>query len=207
MTLQSERLYLYPIWIRLWHVFNALLCLTLIITGLSIQFSNPTLVVKFKLAVSIHNIVGVALGLNYIIFFIGNLFTINGAYYLIEVTGFMKRLMSQLRYYTLGIFKKENPPFPVTKDSKFNPLQQFSYVVTMYILIPLSILSGLGLLYPEIPVRHLLGISGLDWTDLIHLFVGFFITIFMCIHIYFCTIGKTPISNFKSIIDGYHESH
>jgi len=207
MTHQSERLYLYPVWVRLWHVLNALLCLTLIITGLSIQFSNPTLVVKFKLAVSIHNIAGVALALNYIIFFIGNLFTINGVYYLIEVKGFMKRLMSQFRYYTIGIFKKENPPFPVTKDNKFNPLQQFSYVATMYILVPLSILSGLGLLYPEIPLKNFLGISGLDWTDLIHLFVGFFITIFMCIHIYFCTIGKTPTSNFRSIIDGYHESH
>lgn len=207
MTHQPERIYLYPVWIRLWHVLNALLCLILIITGISIQYSNPTLVVKFKLAVSIHNIAGVALALSYIIFFIGNLFTSNGVYYLIEVKGFIKRLMAQARYYSWGIFKKENPPFPVTRENKFNPLQQFSYVATMYILIPLSILSGLGLLYPEIPVKDFLGISGFDWTDLIHLFVGFFITIFLCIHVYFCTIGKTPLSNFKSIIDGYHSSH
>jgi thiosulfate reductase cytochrome b subunit len=207
MNHQDERIYLYPVWIRLWHVLNALLCLTLIITGLSIQYSTPTVTVKFKLAVSIHNIAGVALALNYIIFFIGNLFTSNGAYYLIEVKGFMTRLMIQFRYYTYGLFKKENPPFPVTKDCKFNPLQQSSYVAAMYILVPLSILSGFLLLYPEIPVKDFLGISGFDWTDLIHLFVGFFITIFMCIHIYFCTIGKTPKSNFKSIINGYHESH
>jgi thiosulfate reductase cytochrome b subunit len=26
----------------------------------------------------------------------------------------------------------------------------------------------------------------------------------MCIHLYFCTFGKTAFSNFKSIINGYH---
>jgi thiosulfate reductase cytochrome b subunit len=29
----------------------------------------------------------------------------------------------------------------------------------------------------------------------------------MCVHVYFCTIGKNPTSNFKSMINGYHESH
>jgi thiosulfate reductase cytochrome b subunit len=29
----------------------------------------------------------------------------------------------------------------------------------------------------------------------------------MLIHIYFCTIGATFVSNFKSMITGFHESH
>ena len=57
----SERLYLYPVWIRIWHMTNAFLCLVLIITGLSIQFSNPGTVVKFNAAVSVHNIAGIIL--------------------------------------------------------------------------------------------------------------------------------------------------
>ena len=200
----NDPLYLYPVWIRLWHVLNALFCLTLILTGLSIQFSNPSITVKFNVAVTIHNVAGVLMSINYVIFFIGNLFTKNGAYYVIEVKGYYQRLKTQFHYYTIGVFKKEKAPFPVTLDSKFNPLQQFSYVAIMYILIPLSILSGLGLLYPEITVSSLLGISGLDYTDLLHLFCGFIVTIFMFIHIYFCTFGKTALSNFKSIITGYH---
>ena len=200
----NEPLYLYPIWIRLWHVLNALLCLTLIVTGLSIQFANPTITVRFNVAVVIQNIAGVLLSINYIIFFIGNLFTKNGAYYVIEVKGYFKRLKTQFHHYTVGVFRKEKAPFPVTPDSKFNPLQQISYVGVMYIIIPLVILSGLGLLYPEITVHSLLGISGLDYTDLLHLFCGFMVTLFLCIHVYFCTFGKTAISNFKSIVNGYH---
>lgn len=207
MNNTAEKLYLYPIWIRIWHMANGLLCLILIITGLSIQFSNPSVVVKFKAAVAVHNIAGILLAFSYIVFFIGNLFTGNGSYYVIAVRGFIGRLMAQFRYYTFGLFRNEHPPFPVTKENKFNPLQQFSYVAVMYVLIPLMILSGLGLLYPEITVNSVMGASGLDLTDLLHIIAGFLVTIFLCIHVYFCTIGKTPVSNFKGIINGYHEPH
>jgi thiosulfate reductase cytochrome b subunit len=207
MNHQTERLYLYPVWIRIWHMANALLCLTLIVTGLSIQFSNPGTVVKFKAAVSVHNIAGITLTISYAIFFIGNLFTANGAHYVIPVRGFLSRLQKQFHYYTIGLFKKENPPFPVTEEDKFNPLQQATYVLLMYVLVPFVVLSGWGLLFPEITVNSFLGFSGLDLTDLLHIVAGFAISIIMCVHVYFCTIGKNPFSNFKSMINGYHEPH
>ncbi|HNY00977.1 MAG TPA: cytochrome b/b6 domain-containing protein [Bacteroidales bacterium] len=207
MNPNEERLYLYPVWIRIWHMINALLCLTLIVTGLSIQFSSPNTVVKFNAAVSIHNVAGIILSISYVCFFIGNLFTSNGAYYVIPVKGFLKRLTAQFRYYTIGIFKKEPAPFPVNEESKFNPLQQITYVVLMYGFVPVVILSGWGLLYPEMTVNSFFGFSGLALTDLLHILAGFTISIIMCVHIYFCTIGKNPLSNFKSMINGYHESH
>ena len=207
MNHENERLYLYPVWIRIWHIFNALLCLALMGSGLSLQFSNPSTIVKFNAAVSVHNISGIALAISYSVFFIGNLFTLNGVYYLIEVKGFFSRLIRQFRYYTFGLFKRETPPFPVTADNKFNPLQQFSYVMLMYIFVPIVILTGLGLLYPEVTVNSVMGASGLELTDLLHITAGFLITLFMCIHVYFCTIGKTAVSNFKSMINGYHEAH
>jgi len=197
-------IYLYPIWIRLWHLLNAVMCLTLIITGLSIQFSVPTISVKFSVAVAIHNVAGIILSIDYIIFFVGNLFTRNGAYYVFEVKGFFSRLKIQFHHYTIGVFKSEPAPFPVTEESKFNPLQQMSYVIVMYTIVPLLIISGIGLLYPALTINGLIGISGLDFTDLLHLFCGFIVSIFMCVHIYFCTFGKTAISNFKSIFNGYH---
>ncbi|MEI7723877.1 MAG: cytochrome b/b6 domain-containing protein [Bacteroidota bacterium] len=207
MNHQTQRLYLYPVWTRIWHMTNALLCLILIVTGLSIQFSNPDTMVKFKSAVAVHNIAGIILTISYALFFIGNLFTPNGAYYMIPVKGFIDRLMKQFRYYTIGIFKKEDAPFPVNEESKFNPLQQLTYVILMYGFVPFVIVSGWGLLYPEMTVYSIFNISGLDLTDLLHIGSGFAISIIMCVHVYFCTIGKNPTSNFKSMINGYHESH
>jgi thiosulfate reductase cytochrome b subunit len=204
----EEKLYLYPRWIRLWHTLNAIFCLLLIATGISMQFSNPKVpLIRFDIAVSIHNIFGILLSLNYLLFFLGNLSTWNGKQYKIAFRGFYQRLMMQFRYYTHGIFKGENPPFPVSKELKFNPLQQFSYVMIMYILVPIIAITGLGLLYPDVIPTNLLGISGLHVTDLIHIVSGFVISLFMFVHIYFCTIGKTPTSNFKGMITGYHEAH
>jgi thiosulfate reductase cytochrome b subunit len=204
----EEKIYLYPFWVRIWHMFNALLCLTLIVTGISMQFSNPKFpLIPFNVAVSIHNIAGIILCLDYIIFFIGNLTTRNGRYYKLIFPGLFSRLMSQFRYYTNGIFKGETAPYPISTERKFNPLQQVTYVISMYILIPIIMISGWALMYPEIIPDQFFWSSGLHFTDLLHILAAFMVSLFMFIHVYFCTIGKTPVSNFKSMIDGYHESH
>lgn len=72
----AEKIYLYPIWLRVWHGINALVILLLIITGISMQYSNPEYpFIRFDLAVSIHNICGVILAINYVIFLPSNLAT------------------------------------------------------------------------------------------------------------------------------------
>ncbi|NQV01699.1 MAG: cytochrome b/b6 domain-containing protein [Bacteroidia bacterium] len=204
----QERLYLYPIWLRFWHLLNAILCLILIITGISMQFSAPTVaLVSFDTSVAIHNIVGIILTINYLIFFIGNLFAFNGKQYQIEYRGLFKRLMTQAKYYAFGIFKGESPPFPISRENKFNPLQRFSYVLIMYLFVPIVFITGWALLYPETIPTTILGTSGLHLTDLFHIISGFIISFFMVVHIYFCTIGKSPLANFISILNGYHEAH
>ena len=204
----SGKIYLYPMWVRLWHGLNALLILFLIITGISMQYSSPEQpFIRFDLAVSIHNFCGMLLTANYLVFIIGNIITPNGKYYRITLKGMIDRLIKQFIYYTIGIFKHEKPPFPVTKESKFNPLQQFTYVVAMYFLVPIVFVTGWALLYPEIVLTKFFGGSGLKINDFVHVIIGFFVSFFMIIHIYFCTIGATFVSNFKSMISGFHESH
>ncbi len=206
--MSEHKLYLYPVWIRLWHLLNALMCLTLILTGLSMQFSGPRVsLVRFDTAVAIHDIAGIILTVSYVFFFTGNLFTYNGQHYQMAFRGLYDRLKKQFMYYTFGIFRKVSPPFPVTAEHKFNPLQQFSYVFVMYLFVPLVFITGFAMLFPNSIPTLILGGSGLHVTDFLHILSGFVITLFMLIHIYFCTIGKTATSNFRSIINGYHESH
>ncbi len=204
----AEKLYLYPKWVRLWHALNAIFILLLIITGISMQFSKPEFgFIRFDIAVSIHNIAGMLLTANYLLFLTGNFFTSNGKYYKLTLKGLFQRLTKQFIYYTIGIFRHEKPPFPVTKERKFNPLQQFTYVAAMYVLVPIVFITGWALLYPEVLFTKVLGASGLKVNDFIHVIVGFFLSFFLFVHVYFCTIGATFVSNFKSMITGYHESH
>ena len=204
----SEKIYFYPVWVRLWHWINALAILMLIVTGVSLQYSNPQYpFIKFNIAVTLHDIAGITVTALYIFFVIGNIVSVNGRYYKLERKDFFKNLMKQFRYYGFGIFKKETPPFPINRDRKFNPLQQFSYVAVMYSLLILIIITGWFLFFPEKIFNRLFGISGIQLVDLIHVILGFFVSIFLLIHIYFCTIGKTRWSNFKSMMTGWHETH
>ena len=134
----------------------------------------------------------------------GNLLTQNGRYYRLGEKGFLSNLGKQLRYYSWGMFKGEKHPFPVTEERKFNPLQKFTYVLAMYVAIPLLVISGIGLLFPEITITRFFGVSGLILTDILHITMGFFLSVFMVIHIYTCTLGAKPTSLFWGMISGYH---
>lgn len=184
---------------------NALSFLILIVTGLSMQYSSLKYpLIRFDIAVSLHNIAGVVLLVLYCYFVLGNLFTSNGKFYRIRLNGFFLRLKKQFHYYTFGMFKKETAPFPMSSERKFNPLQLATYVGAMYILLPIILITGLALIFPEMIFENVFGRSGIQLTALLHSIVGFFLSLFMVIHIYFCTLGKTPTSNFKSMINGYH---
>lgn len=202
-------MYLYPKWLRLWHVINAILFLILIFTGLSMQYTdkdNASYMVGFAKAVKWHNSAAMILTFNYIFYVCGNILTGNGRYYRIKREGFMKELMTQLRYYSWGMFHGEKHPFPVTEERKFNPLQKFTYVLAMFVAFPVLIITGIGLLFPEITVRNFFGVSGLIYTDILHITIGFLLSIFMIIHIYTCTLGSKPGSLFRGMISGYHHS-
>ena len=205
----SHKIYLYPKWVRTWHVLNAMLFLILIITGISMQYTDKitnTFIIKFDRAVAMHNFAALILTINYILFVLGNVLTKNGGHYKISWRLIWNELLIQFQYYAFGMFKGHKHPFPVTEKSKFNPLQKFVYVLAMYVGLPLLIISGVGLLFPEITVKGIFGVSGLILTDVLHITVGFFLSVFMIIHIYTCTLGSKPTTLFKSMITGYHES-
>ena len=98
-------MYLYPKWIRAWHLINAVMFLILIITGLSMQYTdkeNAAYVVGFAKAVRWHNFAAIVLVLNYIFFVTGNLLTNNGRYYMIGRKNFISDLVKQFKYYSSG---------------------------------------------------------------------------------------------------------
>jgi thiosulfate reductase cytochrome b subunit len=202
-------MYLYPKWIRAWHIINALMFLILIVTGLSMQYTdknNSAYMVGFAKAVKWHNFAALILTASYVVFVVGNITTKNGRYYRIKRDNFWSDLIKQMRYYAFGMFRGEKHPFPVTMERKFNPLQKFSYVLAMYVGMPLLIISGIVLLFPEIAIDNVSGMSGLVINDVLHITMGFFLSIFMIIHIYTCTLGAKPSSLFRGILSGFHES-
>jgi len=204
----SEKYYYYPRWIRFWHALNAVFCLLLIATGISLQYSdiNAT-VINFQRSIAIHNFCGVALTINYALFFAGNIIKGNGKHYMIKLKGLGVSLWKQLYFYAFGTFKGEPAPFPVGKARKFNPLQQISYIIVMYVVLPLLFVTGWSLLFPEFILKQFLGFSGIFLTAQLHIMMGFLVSVFLIIHLYVSTMGKTVGSNFKSMVNGWQEVH
>ena len=188
-------------------MLNTIFMLILILTGLSMQYSGTDAsIIPFSVAVRMHNISGIILSASYLLFVIGNFFSGNGQHYRIQWQGLKKRLVIQLRYYMFGYLRKQNHPYPVSQERKFNPLQAFTYALIMYIALPLVVISGWGLLFPETILDRVFGVSGMVLTDLLHVIMGFLLSVFMIIHIYTITLGTHPLRNFRSIITGWHHT-
>jgi thiosulfate reductase cytochrome b subunit len=174
------------LWIKIWHWTNGILCVLLIITGLQMQYSGSGIIfIPFEGAVGIHNLCGILLTLSFIGFLLGNIISHNNKNYKITRNELVKDLWVQAKFYALGVFKGEKEPFPVGGDIEFNPLQKVSYFIIMYICMPIIIITGLAMLFPEIIADHILGFQGFFLTDIFHVVVAFILSIFLIIHIYF----------------------
>jgi thiosulfate reductase cytochrome b subunit len=163
-------------------------------------------VIGFSMTIDLHNIAGVVVFLSYFVFFIGNIVTNNSRFYLIKMKGFFKRPIKQGMYYMWGMFHGEKYPFPLSEKRKFNPLQKIFYVLVMYIAVPVVIVTGLALLFPEMIIDNVYGISGVFMTAILHSAMGFFISIFLMIHLYIASVGKSPLENYKSMLTGWHHA-
>lgn len=200
----NNKIYFYPVWLRIWHGINAIGIILLIISGLSMNSGGASSFISFKVAVNMHNISGIVVSLNYLIFLVGNMVTDNSKFYIVKPKGFLKRPMKQAYYYIWGMFHGMMAPYPLSEKRKFNPLQKYFYIIIMYIVVPLVVLTGFALLFPEVIFEKIYNISGVLITAVMHSALGFLISMFLVIHLYVSSIGKSPLENFKSILTGWH---
>ena len=206
-----RKILLYPGWLRSWHWINAILFVLLIWTGVELHFARPgTAGLGFQTSRVLHNAAGILLTFNYLVFILGNLLTRNGRYYLLNIGDITKGMMRQVRFYAWGIFRGEPHPFPHTEERKFNPLQKITYLAVMYMIMPLMIIGGWLMLFPDKIPEEILGVSGRLFYALTHTFLGWLLGLFMMVHIYLGTTGHTPTELYRGILTGWvsvHQEH
>lgn len=204
----KEMVYMTPMPVRIWHWLNAFGIVTLCVTGLQIRFPDHINIFgAYKAAIRLHNTAGVVVSISYMLWLI---------YYLVVARSLIKLyvptledlktgLFRQAYFYFLTYFLGMPSPYHSTPDSKFNPLQKAAYLVIMFVLLPLVIVSGALLMYVA-PLRELLlllgGIKILVGT---HFLLACSFTAFLFVHIYLATLGHTPLSHFKPMWNGWEE--
>src|SRR4030043_1869500 len=201
-----KRIYLHPLPIRIWHWVNALGFIILILTGANIR--NIINIFSVETAVEIHSWLGFILLANYCIWLFYYLLTLKIKIYIPPLhhpIEFAKKALRQAKFYGLGIMVGDENPHHSTPDSKFNPMQQVSYLLIMAALIPVQIITGLFLWDPKLfgPAVNLIG--GVQIADMIHVLLFLFFSAFIIVHFYLATLGHTPLAHIIAMFTGYAE--
>jgi len=193
-----------PLWLRVWHGAQALLFLGLMVSGLNMHYAGSDwAVIPFSVSVRTHNVCGIATALLWVLFIVWNSTSGRVSQYKPTDLRVLHSLAIQLRYYGYGMFRGDPPP--LSPGLRNNPVQQLLYSAVMYLLMPLSVVSGVLLLFPILAPERALGRAGLWPMAMLHLGIGYLLSVFVVIHVYMATTGETVFSLYASMITGDRE--
>lgn len=194
-----KKVYLFKRYERLWHWIQAALVIGLILTGLAIH--GTIRIGDFEWAVSWHEKMGLALILLSAFTMFWHATTGEGRQFIPTKYG----LFDQIRFYTSGIFRRMAHPSVPTPEAKFNPIQKAAYFSLLVFVFPVQIVTGFVLwALPYWPwISEMIG--GTRPLALIHTAGAFAMIIFVIVHLYMITTGRTPLSNLKAMLTGWAE--
>ncbi len=197
-----SKVYIYKKFERFWHWSQAALIFFLAITGFEIHDSLHLF--GFEKAVIFHRASSYLL-LGLIVFSIFWHFTTGEWRQYIPT---LSKLKSQIRYYTIGMFKGEPHPTIKSARKKLNPLQAVVYLGFKLVMAPMVILSGLLYMYYksfDLNNRVVALNIPLEWIAVIHTLGAFLLISFIVIHVYMTTTGHSLTANIKAMITGWEE--
>ena len=202
-----KRIYLHALPVRIWHWINAASFFVLIATGVQIRYRDAIHLMSFKSAVDIHNIFGLALIANFLLWAVYYMVSGKLKVYLPDpnLKNFIQGSIRQARYYAYGIFVGEPNPHHASPDSKFNPMQQIAYFNIMLLFLPIQILTGLMLWDIKLFSGMIAAVGGLKIVDAGHLLLSIFFTAFLFVHVYLATLGHTWSEHIKAMFTGYED--
>lgn len=194
----TKKALIYKPFERFWHWAQALLIITLGVTGFEIH--GAISLFGYGQAVEIHNRAAWTL-IGLTIFAVFWHITTGEWKQYIPTT---EKLQAILYHYAIGIFRNEPHPFKKSEVSKLNPLQRLTYLGFKLLIFP--VLATSGLLYYFYNQWPAWGLEiGLGVIATIHTIGAILLTTFFIIHVYMTTTGHTPLSHIKAMITGWEE--
>ncbi len=196
----GEKIYVFKRFERFWHWSQALLIITMLVTGFEVHGSYT--LVGFADAVDVHTIAAWTLvGLwTFAIFWH---FTTGEWKQYIPT---LQKVDAMAKYYAIGIFKNAPHPFKATQLKKHNPLQRLAYLWVLLMVGPMLWVSGwFYLFYDQWIVWGWDAYLSLEWVAFLHAAAAFMMLIFLIAHVYLTTAGHTPTAHIKAMITGWEE--
>ena len=202
---ETQEVYMYSIYERLWHWLQTAAIVLLLFTGMVIHKPDSMSLFRFDSVVIVHNVLAAILAVNAVLSFFYHLVSGEIQQYIPRPRGFFDQTFEQAKFYLNGIFKGEEHPFEKTARRKLNPLQQITYFGILNVLLPLQGITGILIWgaqrFPEIATK----LGGLPFLAPFHTLVAWTFGSFIVMHVYLTTTGHTPLAGIKSMIVGWDE--
>ena len=200
-----KRTYLHPFPLRFWHWVNALLVLLLMITGIQLRVSGVPSLGPRHPSLWIHKYAGWAMVASCIFWLVYSLASRNlSRQYAFRARDF-KGMLAQAKFYLISIFKGEENPFRPSPEEKFNPLQKLAYGSIMCIFAPILMVTGLLCSDIQFLRRYILLWDAAGLVNAIHVLSAYVFVLYLVVHLYMATLGRTMFAHIKAMIVGYEE--
>lgn len=181
---------------RFWHWSQAALIFTLALTGFTVHGLVP---LDWRMAVQVHSWAATALIVLWAFTTFWQFTTGQWKHYLPKLSS----LPAIIKFYAWGILAGAPHPYTKSLKRKQNALQSLAYLSFMVIIGP--VLWSTGIVYLAYPLWAKLaaGTVALPIIAFVHTAGAYLISIFVIIHIYMTTTGKTPFHYIWTMITGY----
>jgi thiosulfate reductase cytochrome b subunit len=201
----ARRVYMYAVYERFWHWLQSLVIVLLLFTGLIIHRPDIFAVFSFRHVVLTHNVLAAILVVNAALSLFYHLASGEIRQFLPRPYGFFDQAIVQARYYLTGIFKGAAHPFEKTPERKLNPLQQFTYIAILNVLLPLQVLTGALMWGAQQWPAAAATFGGLPLLAPVHSLCAWLFGAFIVAHVYLTTTGRAPLTSINAMIDGWDE--
>jgi thiosulfate reductase cytochrome b subunit len=200
-----KMIYIHHAPIRVWHWVNATAFIFLIVTGVQIRFAEHLDLFSLEEAIHLHNYVGFMVISNYCLWLFYSLASGQIRLYIPSCKHMIQKIQEQVVYYSYGIFRGDHNPHVISPEGKFNVMQQQTYALIMFALLPLQLVTGLFLWEIKRFENYIQFMGGIRMVNLLHVVLFFFFTAFIVGHLYLSTLGHTPLAHIKAMFTGYEE--
>ncbi|MGD8752342.1 MAG: cytochrome b/b6 domain-containing protein, partial [Anaerolineales bacterium] len=202
---QTESVYMYALYERLWHWLQTFVIVLLLFTGLIIHKPDTFGIFSFRGVVLTHNVLAAILVINAALALFYHLASGEIQQFIPRPRGFFDQAISQALFYLRGIFRGEEHPFEKTPRKKLNPLQQITYFTILNVLLPLQIITGAMMWgaqhWGELANR----LGGLPFLAPFHTLIAWLFAAFIVMHVYLTTTGPTPTAGIRAMMMGWDE--
>ena len=193
------RVLMYSRFERLWHWSQALLVITMLITGFEIHGTYTLL--GFEQAVDLHVIVAWTLLGLWVFALFWHLTTGEWKQY---IPSSANKMLAMARYYGVDLILGGGVPYKKSRQQKLNPLERMELLLLNVLILPVIWITGLLYLFYTSWEALGLGSLSLGTVALVHTAMAFAMLVFLVNHLYFgLTTSKKPFGYVKALITGY----